>query len=283
MSVPRGKRLPRLIRAALERAGIDDAGRAATGVDVIGDIAIVRLGGFGPREKTKSAEALLSELKNVRVVMEQEGGIEGEYRLRKLKRLAGEKRTLTVHKENGCTFRVDVAKCYFSPRLSTERLRVADQVKPKERVLNMFAGVGPFSVLIAKRTGADVESCELNAYAAELHRENNRLNKVERLVSVINADAVDLPELTRSKFDRILMPHPSEADRFLPTALRMAKKGAHIHYYRHVLGRDDAEGAGRLREELSELLPLRTRYTVRRIREVGPRWLEMLAEIRVAS
>jgi len=283
MSLPRGKRLPRLIRAALERAGIDDAGRAATGVDVIGDIAIVRLGGFGPREKKKSAEALLSELKNVRVVMEQEGGIEGEYRLRKLKRLAGEKRTLTVHKENGCTFRVDVAKCYFSPRLSTERLRVADQVKPKERVLNMFAGVGPFSVLIAKRTGADVESCELNAYAAELHRENNRLNKVERLVSVINADAVDLPELTRSKFDRILMPHPSEADRFLPTALRMAKKGAHIHYYRHVLGRDDAEGAGRLREELSELLPLRTRYTVRRIREVGPRWLEMLAEIRVAS
>jgi tRNA (guanine37-N1)-methyltransferase len=274
--------LPRLIRAALERAGIDDAGRVSTGVDVIGDIAIVRLGGFTPREKKKSADALLSELKNVRVVMEQEGGIEGEYRLRKLKRLAGENRTLTVHKENGCTFRVDVAKCYFSPRLSTERLRVADQVKPKERVLNMFAGVGPFSVLIAKRTGAEVESCELNAYAAELHRENDRLNRVERLVSVINADAVDLPELTRSKFERILMPHPSGADRFLPTALRMAKKGARVYYYRHVLGKDDAEGADRLREELSGLLPPRTRYTVRRIREVGPRWLEMLAEIRVA-
>jgi tRNA (guanine37-N1)-methyltransferase len=275
--------LPRLIRAALAKAGVDDGGRASTGVDVVGDIAIVRLGGFTPREKKKSAEALLSELKNVRVVMEQEGGIEGEYRLRKLKRLAGEKRSLTLHRENGCAFRVDVAKCYFSPRLSTERLRVAEQVSRKELVLNMFAGVGPFSILIAKKTGASVESCELNPYAAELHRENDRLNKVEQLVSVVNADALDLPKLTSLKFDRVLMPHPSGADRFLPTALRMAKKGGHIYYYRHVLGKDEAEGAGRIREELSSILPPRTRYTLRRIREVGPRWLEMLAEIHVAS
>ena len=273
--------MPRLIRAALEKAGVADPGRASTGVDVVGDIAIVRLEGFGAREKRRVAEALLSDLKNVRVVMEQEGGIEGEYRLRRLSRLAGERRTLTVHRENGCAFRVDVAKCYFSPRLSTERLRVAEEVKPGEQVLNMFAGVGPFSILVAKRAGARVESCELNAVAARLHGENNRLNRVEGLVSVRNADAADLPGLTATKFDRVLMPHPSEADRFLPTAIEMAKKGGRIHYYRHVLGEDEGEGSLRLREELSGLLPPRSRYTVRRIREVGPRWLEMAAEIRL--
>ncbi len=275
--------MPRLIRAALVKAGIDDAGRASTGVDVVGDIAIVRLEEFSAREKKKVAEALLDEVKNIGVVMEQVGGIEGEFRLRTLKHLAGEKRTLTVHREIGCTFRVDVAECYFSPRLSTERLRVAEQVKPKELVLNMFAGVGPFSILIAKRSGAKVESCELNSVAAELHEENNRLNKVERLVSVLNADAAELPELTESRFDRILMPHPSEADRFLPTALKLAKGGARIHYYRHVLGEDEAEGGRRLREELSGVVPPRTRCTLRRIREVGPRWLEMTAEIRLPS
>ena len=274
--------MPRLIRAALEKAGID-GGRASTGVDVVGDIAIVRLAELGAREKKKAAEALMSELKNVRVVMEQEGGIEGEYRLRKLRHLAGEKRTLTLHRENGCAFRVDVAKCYFSPRLSTERLRVAEEVKPKERVLNMFAGVGPFSILIAKRVGAKVESCELNGFAARLHKENNRLNKVEGLVTVLNADAAELPQLTEARYDRILMPHPSEADRYLPAALKMAKKGARIHYYRHVLGEDEAEGARRLREELSALVPARTRHSVRKIREVGPRWLEMAAEIRLPS
>ena len=275
--------MPRLIRAALERAGVDDVGRGSTGVDVVGDIAIVRLEELRSREKKKVAEALLSELKNVRVVMEQEGGIEGEYRLRRLRHLAGEKRTLTVHRENGCALRVDVAKCYYSPRLSTERLRVADAVNRKERVLNMFAGVGPYSILIAKRAGARVDSCELNAVAAKLHRENVRLNKVESLVSVVNADAADLPEILDSKFDRILMPHPSGADRYLPSALKMAKSGALIHYYRHVLGEDESEGARRLREELSGLVPPGTRFTLRKVREVGPRWLEMAADIRLRA
>lgn len=275
--------MPRLIRAALERAGIEEPERASSGVDVVGDIAIVRLSGFSPKEKKKIGEALLAEMKNVGVVLEQEGGIEGEYRLRKLKHVAGERRTLTVHRENGCAFRVDVARTYFSPRLSTERLRVAEEVGPRERVLNMFAGVGPYSVLIAKRAGARVTSCEVNSYAAELHLENNRMNKVEDLVTVVNADAADLPKLVRSKFDRILMPHPSEADRFIPTALKLARKGGRLVYYRHLLGVDEAEAAGALRRELKELLPPGSRSTVRRVRKVGPRWIEMAADVRLPA
>ena len=272
--------MPRLIRAALERAKVEDAGRVSSGVDVVGDIAIVRLGGFSEGEKRRVAGALLQELRNVRVVLEQEGGIEGEYRLRKLRHLGGEERTATVHRENGCSFKVDVAKCYFSPRLSTERLRVSGVVKPRERVLNMFAGVGPFSIPIAKLKGAEVLSCELNEYAAELHSENNRLNRVEGLVKVVNADASDLPKITRRKFDRVLMPLPSEAHRYLPTALSMARKGGTIHYYRHVLGEDEGEAEAALSQELSALLPKKAKFAARRVREVGPRWVEMAAEIR---
>jgi len=273
--------VPRLIRAALERARVEDAGRVSSGVDVVGDIAIVRLGDFSATEKKKVAGALLEELKNVRVVMEQKGGIEGEYRLRSLRHLAGEKRSMTVHRENGCMFRVDVAKCYFSPRLSTERLRIAEAVRPGEHVLNMFAGVGPFSIPIAKLKGAKVFSCELNEYAARLHTENDALNKVEGLVEVVNGDAMELPKVTKRKFDRVLMPLPSEANRFLSTAVAMARKGGTIHYYRHVLGEDEDEATGTLRKELSALLPQKASFTMRRVREVGPRWVEMTAEIRV--
>jgi tRNA (guanine37-N1)-methyltransferase len=273
--------VPRLIREALAKARVSGPDRLSTGVDVVGDIAIVRLDGFSSGEKRKLARALLDEMKNVKVVMEQQGGIQGEYRLRKLRHLAGEERTLTSHRENGCTFRVDVARCYFSPRLSTERLRVAEEVKPGERVLNMFAGVGPFSILVAKRAGARVTSCELNGYAAELHEQNNRLNKVEGLVTVIRADAEDLPAIVKTKFARVIMPLPSDAKRYLPTALRLAKKGAMIHYYRHLLGENEEEAAASLREELSVLLPRGTNYRVRRVRDVGPRWVEMSAEIRV--
>jgi tRNA (guanine37-N1)-methyltransferase len=272
--------LPRLIRSVLDAAGVPDSGRVSSGVDVVGDIAIVRLADFGAEEKLKVGRVLLAQLKNVRVVMEQEGGIAGEYRLRRLRHLAGERRTLTVHRENGCAFKVDVARCYFSPRLSTERLRIAKAVKKDERVLNMFAGVGPYSIPIARLAGAKVVSCELNELAASLHEENDRMNRVERLVEVLHGDAADLPSMVRGKFHRVIMPLPSEADRFLPTALRLAKKGATVHYYRHVLGENEDEATLALEEELDGLLPPKSRYRVRRVRAVGPRWLEMVADIR---
>ena len=268
--------MPRLIRVALEKAKVKGV---TSGVDVIGDIAIVRLTGLSAIQESRVARSLLAEMKNVKVVMEQEGGIQGEYRLRKLRHVAGEKRTLTVHKENGCLFKVDVARCYFSPRLSTERLRVAREVKRREKVLNMFAGVGPFSIEIAKTSGAKVTSCEVNRFAAKLHEENNAKNKVADVVRVIQDDAKNLPDLVDGKFDRILMPYPAYSDQFLKVALKLVKKGGVIHYYRHLLGRNEIEAASALREELSSLLPPDSKYAARKVREVGPRWIEMVAEI----
>ncbi len=273
--------MPRLIREALASAGVRGQEKVSTGVDVVGDVAIVRLASFGSKEKKSVAEAILDRSKNLRAVFEQEGGIEGELRLRSLRHLAGGKSTLTLHRENGCAFKVDVAKCYFSPRLSTERLRIATLAKRRERFLNMFAGVGPFSIEVAKLAGSRVTSCELSPYACELHRENDRLNKVEGLVAVVEGDAADLPR-PRTKFDRIVMPHPSKADEFLPLALGLARKGATIHYYRHVLGRDEGEASARLAEELSDILPPKARYFARRVRDVGPRWIEMVADVKLA-
>ncbi len=271
--------MPRLIRGALDSAGVGGQDRVSTGVDLIGDIAIVRLASFRPREKKRIGEAILGQVKNAKAVYEQEGGIEGELRLRSLKHIAGEKRTLTTHRENGCAFKVDVARCYFSPRLSTERLRVAGLVRKGDRMLNMFAGVGPFSIEAAKIGAARVTSCELNHYACELHRENDKINKVEKLVSVVEGDASDLrPD---GRFDRVVMPHPSKADEFLPSALALAGKGATIHYYRHLPGRDEPEALRMLAEELSELLPKGARYRARRVRVVGPRWVETVADIRL--
>ena len=249
---------------------------------MVGDIAIVRLEEFKPREKKRIGEALLTELSNVNGVYEQVGGVEGELRLRSVRHLAGAKRTVTVHRENGCQFMVDIARCFFSPRLSTERLRIASQVRRNESVLNMFAGVGPFSIPIAKSSRARVTSCEINPFACKLHIENNRLNRVDAL-EVLNEDAQELPTRLKSKYDRIIMPHPSQADRFVPVALRLAKKNARIHYYRHVLGRTEEEASHNLATELSELLPRSARYELRRVREVGPRWLEMVADVRLGG
>jgi tRNA (guanine37-N1)-methyltransferase len=274
--------LPRLLREVLkgvippeELAGVE------SGIDIVGDIAILRLTESMKELAPRIGEALLGALKNLKVVLDQSGPIEGEYRLRKLTHLAGEERTVTVHRENNCAYRVDVATCYFSPRLSTERLRIAEMVKDGERILNMFAGVGPFSIAIAKRKEVEVCSNELNTIAYEYHLENNRLNKVASKIETMNLDAATLPSLLTRKFDRILMPHPSGSLNYLSAAREVLKDGGTIHCYSHVSARSPGEAASLLRSRIDSSVKEEHETTVRRVREVGPRLLEMAAEIRI--
>ena len=247
---------------------------------MIGDIAIVKLRPGVEGKEGELAEAILAEMKNVKCVYGQEGGIEGDYRLRKLRHLGGEERTTTLHKENGLRLKLDVETCYFSPRLSTERLRIAGLVAQGEKVLNMFAGVGPYSILIAKKTR--VWSCELNDAAFRFHLENNKLNKVEGRIEMIVGDAMLLPEELEGEgpFDRILMPHPSQSNLFLPAALSMLAAGGVVHYYRHVSGEDVAEAEGNLLEELRGVAPGLSAASVRRVRVIGPRYIELVADLR---
>jgi tRNA (guanine37-N1)-methyltransferase len=254
-----------------------------TGIDVIGDIAIVKLGDEAKGAGGAVGSAILGSMKNVKAVYDQEGGLEGDFRLRRLRHLAGEERTLTLHRENGLRFRVDVEKCYFSPRLSTERARIADLVEDGEMVLNMFAGVGPYSITIARRKRVEVYSNELNETAFRLHLENNRLNKVERRVHMLNEDALGLAGSLGERFDRILMPHPSQSDRFLGTAKSLLKGGGWIHYYRHVSGADLEEARRTLDVELHGMLGDGAYFTSRKVREIGPHYLELVADIRVAG
>jgi tRNA (guanine37-N1)-methyltransferase len=248
----------------------------------VGDIAIVKLRPGAGGKESALAKAILDEMKSVKCVYGQEGGIEGDFRLRKLRHLGGEERTTTVHKENGLRLKLDVETCYFSPRLSTERLRIAEQVAKGERVLNMFAGVGPYTILIAKRTR--VWSCELNDAAFKFHVENNRMNKVERHVEMVEGDASALPEklAEAGPFDRILMPHPSQSNLFLPAAVSMLSHGGVIHYYRHMTGRDPEEAADNVRKELGTVAPMLSVESVRRVRAIGPRYVELVADLKMS-
>jgi tRNA (guanine37-N1)-methyltransferase len=250
-----------------------------SGIDVIGDIAIVKLRPGAGGNEGALAEAILGEMKSVKCVYGQEGAIEGDFRLRKLRHLGGEERTTTLHKENGLRLKLDVETCYFSPRLSTERLRIADQVKEGEKVLNMFAGVGPYSILIAKKT--KVWSCELNDAAFRFHLENNKLNKVEGRVEMVDGDAMSLPDELKGEggFDRIVMPHPSQSNLFLPTALSMLAPGGVIHYYRHMTGEDESESGENLRREVEGIAAGTLVGRVRRVRVIGPRYIELVADL----
>jgi len=201
--------------------------------DVVGSVAVVETPEKAKKKELREfAGEIMATHPRVRTVARKAGATGGAFRVRPLQVIAGEKSLKTLHKENGCSYEVDLRKVYFQPRLSFERNRVAMLVKEGENVLVLFAGVGPFAINIARQQKtARVVGVEINPVAAKLFKKNVLLNKVN--VKVFCEDAKKF--LRRKAFlkwaHRIVMPHPTAAFKFLPAALKACKKKATIHFY----------------------------------------------------
>lgn len=202
-----------------------------TSYDVVGNIAVLEIPPELEPKETIIAEQLMKLNKSITTVVKKKGIHGGEYRTQETEHLAGRKTKVSLHKENDVILKVDVDKTYFSVRLSTERKRIAELVKPGEDILVMFSGCAPYPCVLAKNTDAkQIVGIEINPEAHKLGLENVKLNKLNN-VTLINGDVtIEVPRLGK-RFDRILMPLPKTAGDFLPTALLAAKKGTVIHFY----------------------------------------------------
>ncbi|MBN1244815.1 class I SAM-dependent methyltransferase family protein [Candidatus Bathyarchaeota archaeon] len=215
-------------------------------LDVIGDIAVIEISPELKAHESLIGEAILKTHKNVRTALAKVGAVTGTYRLRKFEVIAGEHRTNTVHKEHGCQYQVDVATAYFSPRLSHEHNRVASIVQKSETVVDLFAGVGPFAVLIAKKNAdAKVYAVDINPEAVELLKRNIRLNRVDNRVIPILGDARQAVENQLSGVaDRVIMNLPEKALEFVDAACKAVKPaGGTVHYYAFIRLPDSLENA----------------------------------------
>ena len=203
-------------------------------VDFVGDIGIVEISKELEPYKNVIGRALLKANKNVRTVLAKAGAVTGTYRLRDYTFVAGERKTTTVHREYGCRFYVDVAKAYFSPRLSFEHSRVASLVKDGEKIVDMFSGVGPFAVMIAKtHPNVKVYAVDVNPDAVSYLERNVRANRVDGRVFPMLGDA---RRIVSGKLigiaDRVIMNLPEKAFEFVDIACRAIKSiGGIVHFY----------------------------------------------------
>jgi len=231
--------------------------------DFLGNIAIVKFSKeFKQSEKKKYARELMIGNKSIKTILEKEGKIKGRLRKLTTKWVAGEKTKEVLYKENNCVFRFNVDKTYFSPRLSNERKEIASKIKKGESVFVMFAGVSPFSIVIARNSNAEkVYSNEINREANKYGKINIRLNNVKDKVELIPGDIKKVADKLCKKdlrfsseankktaqqcrggklsegnricprFDVIVMPRPQLKDTFLKEAFKFSKKATRIYYY----------------------------------------------------
>lgn len=255
---------------------------------MIGNIAIVRLTQESRKHGKDIARMIMSNHANIKTVLFQTSAVNGKFRLRKFQHGAGEKTTSAIHKESKCVFSVDVAKCYFSPRLLHERTRIAKTVKDGEVVVNMFAGVGCYSIIIAKKSNVrKVYSIDINPKAVEYMKENARMNGVFEKVVPILGDAKDIIERRlRHVADRVLMPLPEKALEYLPYALlALRERGGSVHYYDFVHAKKTEDPVEKVRLKVTEkLLTLGASFDTlygRVVRETGPNWYQVVLDIQI--
>lgn len=159
-----------------------------TAFDSVGTIAILEIPEPLVKREKLIAETLLKTNKNIKTVLKKVGFHGTEFRTQKMKYLAGEKTKETIHKELGISLKLNVETVYFSPRLSTERKRIAELVKDDEDILVMFSGCAPYPCVFAKNTNArSITGIELNPEGHRYGLENLKLNKIHNTL-LINGD-----------------------------------------------------------------------------------------------
>jgi tRNA (guanine37-N1)-methyltransferase len=204
------------------------------GYDLIGHIAILEIPDQLKKKKKLIAKAILQTHKNIETVLEKASERKGKFRVRKYKFLAGKRKFETVHKEYGCQFKLNPTKVYFSPRELTERQKIAEQVKPNEFVMVMFAGIGVYAIQIAKKQSQveKVVAVEVNPTAVKYMKENVRINKLGDKIIPVLGDVREKCKSWYGKCDRIVMPLPLGSDGYLDVAVKcLKKKGGIIHFY----------------------------------------------------
>ena len=266
----------------------EEIGKVYNSFDVVGDIAIIRLPSASQVNAQTAANAILKRYRNVKTVLLQASPVAGDLRLRRLIFVAGENKTSTVHREFGCLFAVDLEKCYFSPRLSHERIRIAKMVEPNETVVNMFAGVGCFSIIISKHANpAKVFSIDVNPAAIQFTKKNIRLNRVYNKITPLLGDSKEIINNRLQRVaDRVLMPLPEKALEYLPCALSALKaSGGWIHYYGLEHAKKTESPAEKIKLKVGEALDalgVDSEVTfVRVVRSTGPNWFQLVADVRV--
>ena len=215
--------------------------------DIIGDIAILEFDKFNDLHakiddsiKFKIADALISVNKKVKAVYEKASEIKGEYRVRDLKILKGKDISETIYKENGCSFKLDIKKIFFTPRLVFERKRLATvPITEGEVIFDLFSGVGPIAIQIAKKNKVLIHAFDINPVAYHYIKENIGLNKLLGSIIPYNLDisslilpSSEIGKNLQNKVDRIIMNLPEKAINYINVACFLMKKtGGILHYY----------------------------------------------------
>uniref|UniRef100_H2Y5Z4 tRNA (guanine(37)-N1)-methyltransferase n=1 Tax=Ciona savignyi TaxID=51511 RepID=H2Y5Z4_CIOSA len=170
------------------RAILPDGEMAARGFSQVGHILHVNLRDHQLPYKQIIGQVLLDKIPTAKTVVNKHQNIDNEFRNFQMEVIAGDNNLVTRIIEHGRKFEFDFSKVFWNSRLSTEHQRITHLIPRDATVFDVFAGVGPFAIPIAKK-GCLVYANDLNPDSYKWLVHNVKLNKTE--VECFNCDGRD--------------------------------------------------------------------------------------------
>ncbi len=261
-------------------------GKAITSFDVLGKTALLEIPSALRKKRTQIGKALVSAHPYLESVYEKVGKHSGKFRVEKVSWICGAKNTRVTYREWGSVFTIDLGKAYFSPRLGTERQRIASAIRPNETIAVFFAGIGPYAVQIARHcVPKKVFALEWNPKAIPLLKENIAQNKAAHLITIFSGDVAKSVAHILGQCTRVIMPAPETAIQYLPAAVKaLSPKGGIIHCYLFVERKKSTSVS--VKKELSPHLPKNRPcfiVSVRSVSDFSASKVQVCAEIKVGK
>jgi len=204
------------------------------GYQIIGNILLIKLDKGLIKHRRLIGNAIMNILPYIHTVCLIKE-IKGNIRKPEIEVIAGCNKTQTMNKEHGCKFLLDVSDIMWSQGNKNEKMRLAKMIRPGENIVDMFAGIGYFSIILAKYCKPKkIYAIDINPKAIEYLRKNVWLNEVEDKIEILQGDCRKFSKLLENTADRIIMGYLFETEKFLPYALKIAKSNAVIHFHRTV-------------------------------------------------
>jgi len=222
--------------------------------DVVGDIVLIRIPEDIRPYSAAIGVALLEFVPGARLVG-RDGGVHGESRLRLLERLAGSGGWTTVHRENGVQLEADLERAYFSPRLAREHARVAEEVRPGERVIDFACGVAPFGAHIVRDGRArELVAVDSNPSATELAHHNLARAGPARTWRVVT-DTIERFAPVAGTCERAILNLPHGGVKYLPSVGATLEREGTLHYYERTERSRLRDRPGELVETVGTIVP----------------------------
>ena len=180
---------------------------------------------------------------NCKTVLNDIGGISGVYRKPNVAVIYGSTNTETIHKENGIKYKLDPQRIMFSSGNMDERLRMANISNTGETVVDLFAGIGYFTIPMAVYSKPKkIFACEINPASYDYLCANIILNNVTSLVEPLKGDNRKISP--KNVADRVLLGYFGDTHDFIPTALDCLKNHTGIIHYHDKFPEDAVPDGG---------------------------------------